>query len=75
MTDLIKKGVYLRPEQVDILAKLVYESRKKGKRYVSESLIIRAALELLIESNFDILAYQSEGDIVGAIKGLGKLSD
>ncbi|MBS4026631.1 MAG: hypothetical protein KGZ96_13335 [Clostridia bacterium] len=72
MTDLIKKGVYLRPEQVDILAKLVYESRKKGKRYISESLIIRAALEMLIASNFDILAYQSEGDIVGAIKGLEK---
>jgi hypothetical protein len=68
MTELIKKGVYLRPEQVDILAKLVYESRKKGKRHVSESLIIRVALEMLIESKFDILGYQTEGDLINAIK-------
>ncbi|MDW7674771.1 MAG: hypothetical protein SCK28_09565 [Bacillota bacterium] len=68
MTDLIKKGIYLRPEQVEILAKYVYESRKQGKRFVSESMIIRLAVELLVSTDIDVLAYGSEEELVNDIK-------
>lgn len=68
MTSLMKKGVYLKPEQVEILATLVYESRKENKRHISESMLIRIAVELLIQSDIDFSKYDSEEEILAAIR-------
>lgn len=64
---LVKKGIYLRAEQVEILAGIVYENRKKGKRKLNESLLCRVALDLLFTINFDFASYDTEEELSEAI--------
>lgn len=64
---LVKKGIYLRAEQVEVLAGIVYENRKKGKRKLNESLLCRVALDLLFNLNFDFASYDTEEELSEAI--------
>ncbi len=64
---LIKKGIYLRTEQVERLAGIVFESRKKGKRKLNESLLCRVALDLLFNLDFNYAHYDTEEDLSEAI--------
>lgn len=64
---LVKKGIYLRAEQVEVLAGIVYENRKKGKRKLNESLLCRVALDLLFNLDFDFASYDTEEELSEAI--------
>ena len=64
---LVKKGIYLRAEQVEVLAGTVYENRKKGKRKLNESLLCRVALDLLFNLDFDFASYDTEEELCEAI--------
>jgi len=65
---LVKKGIYLRAEQVERLAGVVFENRKKGKRKLNESLLCRVALDVLFNLNFNFSQYEKEEDLIEAIK-------
>lgn len=64
---LVKKGIYLRSEQVEKLAAIVFENRKKGKRKLNESLLCRIALDVLFNLNFNYNQYETEEDLSEAI--------
>ncbi len=64
---LVKKGIYLRAEQVEVLAGIVYENRKKGKRKLNESLLCRVALDLLFNLDFDFASYDTEEELSEAV--------
>ncbi|RQD74676.1 MAG: hypothetical protein D5R97_07445 [Candidatus Syntrophonatronum acetioxidans] len=64
---LVKKGIYLRSEQVEHLAGIVFENRKRGKRKLNESLLCRVALDLLFNLNFNYAQYETEEELSEAI--------
>ncbi len=65
--NLVKKGIYLRAEQVERLAGIVFENRKKGKRKLNESLLCRVALDVLFYYNFNFSQYETEEELVEAL--------
>ena len=65
--NLVKKGIYLRVEQVESLAGVVFENRKKGKRKLNESLLCRVALDVLFNLNLNFAQYETEKDLREAI--------
>lgn len=67
MNALVKKGIYLRADQVDRLAQLVHETRRHGKRKFSESTLCRIALDLFLAMDINFSRYDSETELADSL--------
>lgn len=63
MAELIKKGIYIKKEQMEEMAALVYKARKEQKRFVNESMLVRIGLDLLFKLPLDLTEFENEKDI------------
>lgn len=60
MGDLVKKGFYIKEEQMSKLATLVYEARKEQKRFVNESMVVRIGLDLILKAPINLADFDNE---------------